>query len=272
MLTEEQILALNSKGYDVVFERNDKIYSIKTSSLPNWDKEKKKKFRKETGLDFGLTKTGWVFYNYRQYEFRIDTLRYIGKDKRPEQPINCKDYDSCFCGWEGTLLDLSHWDVSNALSFESMFYHCEKLKHLDLSGWDVKNCTNFKEMFGRCDNLTTLNLDDWNPCNGINFYGMFYKCKSIKSLDVEEWDIAKGRNLSIMFCGCHKLVSLDLSNWCIPNGADISKIFMNSGLRGYYDKTDEELEEILEDGEWSTLERVVKPVGQKIKDVFMDLF
>ena len=103
MLTKEQILALNSKGYDLVFEYKDKIYSIKTDSLSNWSEEKKLKFEQESGLTFSLIDDEWVFYNPALYSIWLGSLQYKGKDEKSEQPINCKNYTYMFQDWEGTL-------------------------------------------------------------------------------------------------------------------------------------------------------------------------
>ena len=280
MLTRKQILVLNSKGYDIVFERKGKTYALKSSSLSNWDEEKKKKFRKETGLAFALVEDEWVFYNPNQYKIYNNTLKYISTCKKPEQPINCKNYVSVFGEWVGSFLDLSHWDVSNGESFKSMFYGCRRLQSLNLAGWNVSRGRDFSRMFYNCRCLQSLDLSGWNTSKGEEFESMFYGCErlksinlagwdvsdsylgfmffgceSLESLDLSKWDTSNCRNFSYMFSGCKSLQSLDLSSWSVDRERNCYYMFSNTGIAAINEKSSDELVELLRQGRWSEVKQ-----------------
>ena len=161
MVTKEQRLILNSKGYDLVFERNGKLFAIKSNSIVNWDAKKIRKFYHESGLSVASMGNTAALYDKNDYEFNGICLLYTGDNERPEQPINCKDYCSMFYRYERDTLDLTHWDMSGALSVNAMFEYCCDLVSLNLAGWDVSNVTDFSYMFTSCTNLLRLNLTGW---------------------------------------------------------------------------------------------------------------
>ena len=182
MITKEQKLVLGNKGYDLVFEWKGKMYALKTKSLPSWDEEKWQKLQEETGLTAMCDVTGrWVFYDPEQYDVGCN-LQYIGNNEKPDQPINCIDYPLMFTKYRGASLDLSHWDVSEAISFFSMFFNCKNLKSLNVNNWDVNQCKHFELMFSECSQLRSLNLSNWKVSPEAIFTGMFSECTSLQKV------------------------------------------------------------------------------------------
>ena len=267
MLTKEQQLALSNKGYDLVFEYKDRPYAIKTESLPSWNEEKKAKFRQETGLDFAFLNEEWVFFNPEQFSFLDEGLRYIGNEEKPDQPINCNNYEGLFAEFRGVSLDLSHWDVSQAIclsymfnccyylqtlnlegwdvskciDFGGMFNGCLQLKSLDIGSWDVSNGEIFSHMFSNCHNLESLDISAWDTSNCITFEGMFANSCNLQRLDINNWNVSKCQNFNIIFEGCTKLKSLGLSKWNVDSEAWRIAMFKDSGLEEQYRKTSDEL-------------------------------
>ena len=251
MITKEQQLVLNSKGYDLVFEWKGKLHAFKSESLAIWDEKKKAKFRQETGLDFAFIRKEWVFFNPEQFEASNQNLQYISKEKKPDQPINCTKYYHMFFDYDGELLDLSHWDVSKITEFDYMFYGCKNLKSLDLTGWDTSSCSLFHNMFSYCKSLRSLELSSWdvskcedfssmfcNCCslefldvscwcvdNASSFFKMFYGCKKLHSLDLSSWNVSRCKDFTAMFSTCHNLESLNLSNWDVSGNNTFNSIF-----------------------------------------------
>ena len=128
----------------------------------------------------------------------FDELRKIIEDRcgkfgtgTKQDPIDFNDIDvsnfDSFCDkynnnnglFEGTkfkYIDISYWDVSNAVSTRNMFYECDELKSVgDLSNWDVSNVTDMSYMF--------------------------YKCESFNQ-DISNWDVSKVKYKSYMFRNC----------------------------------------------------------------------
>ena len=252
MITKEQRLALNSKGYDLVFEYGGKPYALKSDSINNWSEEKRKKFEQETGLRSCFLDNNWVFYNPKQYRI-TDTgyLLYIGDDGYPDQPINYFNYDNLFYNYGGKSLDLSHWDTRKITSFSEMFnscyelktlnlagwdvrnvyscaymfYWCKSLKTLDLSGWRLENCETCTHMFNCCGSLESLNLSNWCVDECDSFFSMFENCYSLTSLDISSWNVSKGDDFACMFKNCSSLTSLDLSQWDVSNCTMFNEMF-----------------------------------------------
>ena len=254
MITKEQRLALSSKGYDVAFERNGRIFAVKTNAINNWTEEKKAEFSQETGLHYVFLNNEWVFYNPKQYCIVDDFLRYIGTDEKPEQPINYTNYTCLFHSCKAKSLDLSHWDVSNVSVFKYLFYNCSNLKFLDVSQWDVSNVKFFSATFCGCKSLRSLPIETWDVSNGQEFTKMFCECRSLQSLDVSNWEVNQYAYFEKMFFGCTKLQSLDLSKWCVNRGTHFAKMFSDSGLEKHYGKSSNQLARMLKQGEWANIE------------------
>ena len=70
-------------------------------------------------------------------------LRYIGKSNKPTQPIGLTDYSYMFDNrFDLETLDLSDWNMSEAVSIYSMFFGCTKLKEIiGIEDWDVSKVT-----------------------------------------------------------------------------------------------------------------------------------
>ncbi|OIM96682.1 hypothetical protein BIY40_02305 [Pediococcus acidilactici] len=80
-----------------------------------------------------------------------------------------------------TELDVSHWDVSNATTFESMFDNCTNLKSLDLSHWDTSNVTNMNYMFEVCG-VSRLDLSHFDMSNVTRYDRMLSSMPNLRVL------------------------------------------------------------------------------------------
>lgn len=202
MVTEEQRQQFRLKGYDIVFERNDKVFAVNSKEIANWSVEKQKDFSKQTGLDIFFEKDrNPVFYDPRYFhKYRVQRfLCYTGNlTEGIPQPINCHSMNCMFYRYSGDTLDLSDWDVSSVRSTESMFY-ASNVEYLNLSGWNVKNITKMFNMFALCERLRDLDLTGWHLNSSANVINVFYKCDAliarygldffalVKALDNGQW-------------------------------------------------------------------------------------
>lgn len=77
-------------------------------------------------------------------------LRYIGKSNKPTQPVGLTDYSYMFDNRSDLeTIDLSDWDMSEAVSIYSMFFGCTKLKEIiGIEDWDVSKVTQKSQVFG----------------------------------------------------------------------------------------------------------------------------
>ena len=155
----------------------------------------------------------------------FDELRKIIEDRyeklgpgTEQNPIDFNDIDvsnlDSFCNDndEGIFdkskfkyIDISGWDVSNAVSTLNMFYACKELKSVgDLSDWDVSNVTTMCNMFYHCELLKSVgDISGWDVSKVTDMFHMFYYCSELKSVgDISGWDVSKVRYKIDMFYGC----------------------------------------------------------------------
>ena len=83
-------------------------------------------------------------------------------------------------GLKNLILNNELFDTSNVVSFNSMFYTCEKLTQLDVSSFKTSNATNFNQMFQLCSSLTYLDLTNFDTSNSIEkMDDIFFGCSNL---------------------------------------------------------------------------------------------
>lgn len=102
-------------------------------------------------------------------------------------------YFELFYETKGTVLDLSSWDVSNAIKIQYLFKYC---------------------------NCKTINLTNWITTNATMMSNLFYSSK-VEELIIPDWDMTNTTSTSSMFSNCSKLIKVDLSR---SNDVTITKI------------------------------------------------
>jgi surface protein len=147
------------------------------------------------------------------------------------------------------LVDVSLWDVSNAISMDSMFLNCSVFSS-DLSSWNTGNVTSMSAMFRNCpffesdlskwntskvtsmksmfyNNIRfTSDLSAWDTSEVTDMSSMFYFCSSFNS-DIYNWNTSKVTSMSYMFYICTSFIS-DLSAWDTSKVTDMSYMFNTS--------------------------------------------
>lgn len=193
MITEEERIIRRSQGYDIGFERNGKKYWVNSKT---WNKEKKDKLFRETGLrTFYEGDKNPVFYDPKYFEYLPSPsitgtyLHYIGiMETQIPQPINMKVAYEMFRGCKHLEhLDLSDWDMSNITSTQNMFSGCSFLKVLNLTGWELKEIHSTYHMFKDCSRLTELNLTNFKINNNFFLGTIFDGCDSLQK-KYKIWD------------------------------------------------------------------------------------
>lgn len=110
---------------------------------------------------------------------------------------------------------LETWDMSKAESIESMFANCKNLKYIDVSNWDLSNVENATQVFDGCINLKEIyGLDTWKFSKKLyRLSYMFSDCKNLLNVDISNWNVSSCQWFSGFFYGCESLNDIDLSGW-----------------------------------------------------------
>jgi len=126
--------------------------------------------------------------------------------------VYLNDISFLFKDLEIKTINVSEWDVSNVINFDSAFLRT-KLMSLDVSEWDVSSGEFFSFMFFNNQKLN-FNVKKWNVSNGRNFDYMFSKTKK-NILDLSNWNTYNGKNFSGMFFS-NASENFGVSKWRIP--------------------------------------------------------
>ena len=157
--------------------------------------------------------------------------------------------------FDGTEIDLSKMDISNAINLGSMFESCKNVKELDLSNFKTHKATNVSTMFKGCSSMTKIDLSNFvtSTCTSMdsmfescskleelilpsNFvtetcnagiHCIFKGCSSLTSLDLSGWDTKNVLYMRDIFNGCSKLENLNVSGWDLSKGPGFDKAFYN---------------------------------------------
>ena len=163
----------------------------------------------------------------------FDELRKIIEDRykklgpgTKQDPIDFNDIDvsnidSFYDKYNGGIfgltkfkyIDISAWDVSNAVSIRNMFYGCKELKSVgNISGWDIFSVTDMSYMFAFCKKLkSVVDLSKWDVSSVTDMSYMFLDCTSFNQ-NISSWDVSSVTDMSCMFCNC-LYFNQDISNW-----------------------------------------------------------
>ena len=117
-----------------------------------------------------------------------------------------------FQNTELVYVDLSSWDMSNAVNMTSMFYGCSELRKVNLKGCDTSNVYDMSYMFFDCCKLNDIiGLEDLRGDTVKNFTAMFRNCKNLKEIDMSNFK-SSPTSVGYMFYGCTRLKSVKIGN------------------------------------------------------------
>ena len=160
--------------------------------------------------------------DYRYHDDKIvvksfDELRKIIEDR----------YNKLGAGTEQNPIDFNDIDVSNLDSFcndnDEGIFDKSKFKYIDISGWDVSNAVSTLNMFYACKELKSVgDISKWDVSNVTNMNSMFYGCTYFNQ-DISSWDVSNVIGMSYMFAWCESF-NQDLSNW------NVSKVRYRGGI------------------------------------------
>ncbi len=149
-------------------------------------------------------------------------------------------------------VDLTECDMSELVSMQLMFYHCDvlskvlfpedantekltnmegifcccfKLPYVDISMLDTKSVTTMACLFQHCWVLSDVNLENLDTSNVMYMDYMFFQCESLMKVDVSKFNTAKVIDMSNMFGGLYSVKSLDLSSFDTKNVESMRGMF-----------------------------------------------
>ena len=180
------------------------------------------------------------------------------------EPLNLNKWDvskvdtmlDMFKASNYTSIDISSWDTSNVVNFETMFMQCKatELKlpskfvrsiegkvtnmyrmfnqasviSLDVTEWDTQNINSLIGVFMMCTNLTEIKgIENWDTSKATSMNQLFYQCKKLTSLNISGWETGQVTDMGSMFHDCSELTSLDLSKWNASKVENMHQAFYN---------------------------------------------
>ena len=205
-----EMLSTNRWPYDGINSVTIRLHIEKDIELfgeeiNKWSDGEIKLFEKFSGLKtLKEESTGnLVIYNPDYFEVETDInytdeglyLHYYGDDTfKIPQPFNCTCYHNMFAECKCKELDLSDWNMGNAIDLSQMFYKSEiksikttgftvpSMTGFSSTGWSLPNAKYFDRMFSNNLNIEELDISTWIPTKGVDFRLMFAGCQNLKKL------------------------------------------------------------------------------------------
>lgn len=153
----------------------------------------------------------------------VDMPSYINKiDVSDWEVGKTIEFNNLFGGlyYVKEIIGLDTWDMSSAITINSMFTGCKNLKSLDLSNWDLKNLGNgdalneraLISIFMNCESLEEIiGIENWDVSRIRKINTMFFNC-GIKKIDISNWDLSSCKTFNSVFTKCKNLEFIDMSN------------------------------------------------------------
>lgn len=120
--------------------------------------------------------------------------------------------------------DISGWDTSNMITFNSMFSN-SGLKELAVDGWDVGNAVEMGSMLSQMKNITFINIRSWHPVKNKTCYYMFFNDTALKTVYCDKLVTQATTNLACMFYICTALTGVTMTEWDTRNVTEFSGMF-----------------------------------------------
>ena len=105
-----------------------------------------------------------------------------------------------------------------------MFSWCEQLTSLNVSNFNLENAISVSGMFQCCFNLKSIKLF-YNTQTIENMNSLFRHCYSLLSIDLSKFDTSNVKDMAYMFYECKVLTSIDLSNFITNDNTIINYMF-----------------------------------------------
>ena len=161
-------------------------------------------------------------YGEQFYEFNGQISATNAPSMRVNTTLRKAFYNSGFGGHSNSNsdLDLSSWDLSNAINFSSMFYTCAQLGNgfnVTMNNWNIRGSIN--DMFNQCTNFNG-DLSGWTITDPTSMHKTFNECNYFRGKGLSTWEIISNNDsqpfrMDKMFYKCLYLgfeTDIDLSS------------------------------------------------------------
>jgi len=118
-------------------------------------------------------------------------------------------------------LDVSHWDTSNVLNMENMFYNVDWTTKHQIGNWNTSNVQTMENMFAR-SNVNDPSIAKWNTRRVENMKKMFKD--STFNQFIGKWDTSHVKTMAGMFED-NTVFNEALNSWDVSRVQDMSHMF-----------------------------------------------
>lgn len=155
---------------------------------------------------------------------------------------NVTNFSNCFGSNSSTIINVSGWNISNAVNISNMFYSSKGfssdppiLSIIGFEDFDTSNVENMSEVF-EYTGIKNINLTKWNVSKVKNMSGMFRDCSLLNSININTWNTANVTDMSHMFSGTminDLSLGLDTSNLTTIEGMFYASNINNLDLTNF---------------------------------------
>lgn len=106
---------------------------------------------------------------------------------------------------------LCHFHIILSVSVTSLLMtlsNCTTLTSVDLTGWNTSNVVSFDSFFANNTYLTTISgLSSLNTSGVTTFNRAFRNCSTLSGVSIHDWDITSATTLNQLFEGANNAIS-----------------------------------------------------------------
>ena len=123
--------------------------------------------------------------------------------------------------------NLGEWDVTRAVSMESMFEKCRSFTGMGLEKWKTSSLKNMRQTFLGAYHFRA-DLSDWQTENVEVMTAAFFEAHRFNS-DLSKWKVAKVKCMIGMFAFARSFRQ-DLSSWEVQESTKLRSVFSYTGV------------------------------------------
>ena len=114
-------------------------------------------------------------------------------------------------------IDLSNFDWSNVVSYESTFNGCSSLKKVIFPKDETPSLTKMGSMFNGCSSLLDVDLSKFNMGDITNLDNLLNGCSSLKAINIQGINLIKVNSFENIFEGINPLTYINIKDAELPD-------------------------------------------------------
>lgn len=179
-------------------------------------------FVNSINLNASFANTNLISINFNN--LKVKNMGYCFQSCKKLTTVKSSELDTSNCSYFYFMfknnnvlkeIDVSDWNMSNAISIKETFYGCSGLTVLDISKWSLAKLTDMQSAFYNCSGLKVLDFSNANLSKVNVFTNAFRDCSNIKELILggSSTTVHSPQYFSTVFSGCTSLTKVDLSKF-----------------------------------------------------------